>query len=179
MPRVQDVESGTSPSLPLANRERSQTAQVCALDKRKDTAACRRPSVRSTISGPWPTRWSARPARPPPTPSPLRDLNRQPNADHMVVQTRLTVSLARAPSHSCPFQRLIIRQCGQDAKNHRRPRLQLHPHQPMRHRVADVFKVHRRALDQAPNRDDRVERSRRGGSCVFLFALLGRARGVG
>ena len=66
----------------------------------------------------------------------------------------LTVTLVRSLAQTGPLQRLIFRQTRQDAKDDRRPTVQLHFHEAMGDGICDVFKVHGRAFQQAPNGDD-------------------------
>ena len=93
--------------------------------------------------------------RPRPTPSPRRGLLSVLRC--YTLQT-LTVTLLLSSTHTRALQRLIIGQSGQDAEDHRRTGIQLDAHQAVRNSVADVLKVHSRALDEASDGDDSVER---------------------
>lgn len=79
------------------------------------------------------------------------------------------------------LQTLLLRQNSQQPKNNRHPTIQLHPHQPVAHRIRNVLKVHRRALDQHADGDDRVEGSfwLRGGGGLLLQVNGGAGEEVG
>lgn len=63
--------------------------------------------------------------------------------------------------HPRPRMRLLLRQASQHSKNNRTPSVQLHLHQPMRHRIRNIFKMHRAPLNQHSNRYYRIKRPRR------------------
>lgn len=69
----------------------------------------------------------------------------------------------RTPSQSSTIQRLVIAQRSQHPENNRHTRIELHTHEAGRDGVADVFKVHCRALDEDADGDDGVEGL--GGHC--------------
>lgn len=52
------------------------------------------------------------------------------------------------------FPRLLVGQAREHPEDRRHPRVQPHPHDAVRNRVADVLEVHGRPLDQHPNADD-------------------------
>lgn len=56
-----------------------------------------------------------------------------------------------------PLQALFLVEDRQQSENHRDPRVQLNPHQSVADSVRDVFKVHRRTLDEHANRDNGIE----------------------
>ena len=68
----------------------------------------------------------------------------------------MIVSLA---VYARPLEPLFLRQQRQQPKHHWTPGIQLHLHETMAHRVRDVFKMHRRALDQRAHGNDRIKRS--------------------
>ena len=78
----------------------------------------------------------------------------------------MVVSLARRINPS-PLQPLLLRQQRQQAKHNRAPRVQLHPHQPVRNSVGNVLEMRRGTLDQRADGNDRVERL-----LASLLALL-------
>ena len=69
----------------------------------------------------------------------------------------MIMTLILPPPKARPLQRLIVRESSQHAEDDRDPCIELHAHERVRHAVADVLEVHRRALDEHPDRDDRVE----------------------
>lgn len=83
------------------------------------------------------------------------------------------MSLVPIPAQSGPLQRLIIIQRGQHPKDNGHTGIQLHTHQPMGNGVADVFKVHRGALDEASDGDGSGEGA---GGCD---GTAGFGRGLG
>ena len=70
----------------------------------------------------------------------------------------MIVALVRTTPNTRPLQRLVVRQRGEDAKDDRHARVELDAHERVRHAVADVLEVHRRALDEHADGDHRVER---------------------
>lgn len=60
-------------------------------------------------------------------------------------------------TQSSPFQTLFLSQNSQQPKDHRHTRIQLNSHQTMADSIRNVFKMHRRTLDQHTNGNDSVK----------------------
>lgn len=87
----------------------------------------------------------------------------------------LTVSLVFSAPDAGPEQGLLVVQDCQDTKDDGRAGLELDVHQPLRHGLADVLKVHGGALDEAADGDDGVK----GGGGCGRGRRLGLASGLG
>lgn len=79
----------------------------------------------------------------------------------------LTISQPR-PSHA-----LLLTKHSQNPKDNRNTHIKLQPHQPMRNRIRNIFKMHRLALDKYTNCNYRIERL---AACTCTATLLGEIR---
>lgn len=60
--------------------------------------------------------------------------------------------------HPCPRHPLLLGQHGQQPKDDRYARVQLHAHETMRDRIGDIFEMHGLTFDEYSDCDDRIER---------------------
>lgn len=81
------------------------------------------------------------------------------------------MSLVALPSDTSALERLVVVEAGKNTENDGRARVELDAHKALRDGVADVLKVHRRALDQHADRDDGVK-----GLLVRRAGLVARRR---
>ena len=81
----------------------------------------------------------------------------------------MVVPLVLPSTNARTLQRLVVGEGGQNAKNDWNARVQLDPHETMRHTVTNVLKVHGCTLDENTDGDDCIKRSCR---------QLGTRRGV-
>lgn len=85
------------------------------------------------------------------------------------------MSLVFSAPDAGPEQGLLVVQDCQDTKDDGRAGLELDVHQPLRHGLADVLKVHGGALDEAADGDDGVK----GGGGCGRGRRLGLGSGLG
>lgn len=86
--------------------------------------------------------------------SELWDLNSSQNQSRRL----LTVSLVALASDAGALEGLVVVEAREDAEDDGRAAVELDAHERLRHGVADVLEVHRRALDEHADGDDGVER---------------------